>query len=327
MGVIRVGTSSWANASLVKDSDFYPPTVRTAEERLRFYATQFPLVEVDSTFYRLPTERLIATWDERTPPDFVFNVKAFRVFTLHPCPPGMLPADVRGALPLPAASKPNVYWYDLPAELQTDLWERFERALRPLHRTGKLGAVLLQFPPWVLPSNQSRQHMLDARRALAEYRLAIEFRDVSWVSQKNIERTMEFLAQNNLTFVCVDEPQIGRTLPPIVRVTTPDLAIVRLHGRNADAWKRRAESAAERSRYLYEERELREWVPRLEELADRTAETHAVFNNAYRDYAVRNARQLIALLERAELPVRMMHIPAHAEREVGDAEVWSGATA
>jgi uncharacterized protein YecE (DUF72 family) len=201
-----------------------------------------------------------------------------------------------------------VYWYDLPAEVQTDLWQRFVSALQPLYRAGKLGAVLLQFPPWVLPSEKSRQHILHARRAVPEYRLAIEFRDVSWVSPKNIDRTMEFLAQNDLTFVCVDEPQTARALPPIVRVTTPDLAVVRFHGRKVEAWKKRAASAAERSRYLYHDNELREWVPRLVELAQTSAESHVVFNNAYRDYAVRNARQFMALLRRAGLPVKAAQI-------------------
>jgi uncharacterized protein YecE (DUF72 family) len=277
---------------------------------LRFYATRYPLVEVDSTFYRIPVEQVSAAWDARTPRDFVFNVKAFRLFSLHPCPPSMLPADLRAGLP----PKTNVYWPDLPADMQAELWERFWRALQPLYRARKLGAVLIQFPPWVFPSNDSRQHLLAAKDALPGYRLAVEVRDVSWVSAKNVDRTMAFLSEHDLTYVCVDEPQTGRTVPPIVRVTTPALAMVRFHGRNAESWTRRAESAAERHRYLYSEAELREWVPRIRELAEGATETHALFANGYRDYAVRNASQLMDLLARDGLPVKRVAAAEHAER-------------
>jgi uncharacterized protein YecE (DUF72 family) len=256
----------------------------------------------------------VVAWSNRTPTDFVFNLKAFRVFTLHPTPPDTFPADIRAALPETAALKPRVYWHELPGELHADLWERFRRALQPLDRAGKLGAVLLQFPRWFFPSEESRQHLIVARQALPDYRLAVEFRDVSWVSPKNLDRTMEFLTRNDLTFVCVDEPQIGRTLPPIVRVTTPDLAVVRFHGRNAEAWKRRAESTAERSRYLYQRSELQEWLPKLEELSQNAAETHAVFNNSYRDYAVRNGRELMQLLSLAGLPVKHASLMAAGSR-------------
>jgi uncharacterized protein YecE (DUF72 family) len=247
---------------------------------------------------------MVAAWNNRTPPGFVFNVKAFRAFTLHPTPPAALPPDLRTALPVDAASKPNLYWHELPTELHVELWRRFGESLQPLSRAGKLGAVLFQFPPWVFPSEESREHMIAARQALAPHRLAVEFRDVSWVSSKNLDRTVEFLGQNELTFVCVDEPQVGRLLPPIALVTTPALAVVRFHGRNADPWRKRAVSTAERSRYLYTEAELREWVPKLEELARKTSDTHAIFNNSYQDYAVRNARQFMELLARKGLRVK-----------------------
>jgi uncharacterized protein YecE (DUF72 family) len=271
---------------------------------LRFYASCFPLVEVDSTFYRILPEQTAVTWNERTPGDFVFDVKAFRLFTLHPCPPGMLPRDLREKLSPQITPGRNLYWHNLPADLQAELWNRFWRALQSLHHANKLGAVLLQFPPWVFPSDANREHILAAKRALPGYRLAVEFRDVSWVSTRNIGRTMDFLCQNDLTYVCVDEPQMKRSVPPIVRVTTQALAMVRFHGRNAESWNKRAESAAERHRYLYSDAELGEWVPRIKELADRTDETHVLFANCYRGYCVRNASQFTELLTREGLPVK-----------------------
>jgi uncharacterized protein YecE (DUF72 family) len=156
--------------------------------------------------------------------------------------------------------------------------------------------------------------MLVAKRALPGYRLAFEFRDVSWVSSKNVERTLDFLSENDLTYVCVDEPQIGRAVPPVISVTTPGLAMVRLRGRNVEAWKKRAESAVERHRYFYSEAELREWVARIEQLTDRAAETHVLFANCYRDYAVRNASQLMRLLAQERLPVKGIRAVDHDNR-------------
>ena len=115
---------------------------------------------------------------------------------------------------------------------------------------------------------------------------------------------MDFLRENDLTYVCVDEPRLGRTVPPIIRVTAPALAMVRFHGRNAESWNKRVDSAAERHRYLYLEPELKEWIPRVKELSNRANETHALFANCYRDYAVRNASQLMELLTDEGLPVK-----------------------
>ena len=96
---ILASTCSWADKSLVECGRFYPPEAKTAEERLRFYSEQFPLVEVDSSYYGLPSERNAALWVERTPSDFTFDVKAFRLMTQHPTPPNALPKDLREALP------------------------------------------------------------------------------------------------------------------------------------------------------------------------------------------------------------------------------------
>jgi uncharacterized protein YecE (DUF72 family) len=111
----------------------------------------------------------------------------------------MLPTDLRAELAPPVAAKPNIDWHDLSPEVHAALWQRFWRALQPLYHARKLGAVLLQLPQWVFPSDESRQHLLGAKAALPEYRLAVEFGDVSWVSSRNVERTMDFLRHNDLT--------------------------------------------------------------------------------------------------------------------------------
>jgi len=303
--VIRVGSCSWTDPTLIKHSDFYPKGVRTPEQRLRCYSQRFPIVEVDATYYRLPDEATAAAWDERTPAGFVFDIKAYALLTLHPAPAKSLPVDVREAVPEEARQKRNLYLRDLPAELQAEVWQRFTAGLRPLHEAGKLGAVLLQFPPWVFPSHESRDHIEAARHILSDYRVAVEFRHGSWVNDKNRERTLDFLREQRASYVCVDEPQGFRTsVPPLLAVTNPDLAVVRFHGHNAETWQAKGINASERFRYLYSQEELEGWRPKLEDLSKQAHDTHALMNNCYRDYSMRNAAQLADLLR--DLP----HQPA-----------------
>lgn len=292
---VLVGTCSWADKTLV-ESGWYPPEARSAEDRLRYYARHFPVVEVDSTYYGLPSERVAALWAERTPPDFTFDIKAYALFTHHPAAVASLPKDAREELPPALQQKRNVYYKDLPDDLRDELWQRFARALLPLDSAGKLGIVLLQFPPWFLPGRQAREHILVARERLGQYPLAVEFRNSLWLSERNGESTLAFLAEHGIAYVCVDEPQgFHNSVPPITAVTAP-LSLVRLHGRNAEMWTRKGIGAAERFDYLYREEELAEWVPRVRELARSSREVHVLFNNCHRDYAVRNARQMMGLL-------------------------------
>ena len=293
---ILVGTCSWADKTLVDCDRFYPPTLKTAEERLRFYAGQFPLVEVDSSYYGLPSERNAALWVERTPAHFTFDVKAFRLMTQHPTPPNALPKDLREGLPASLASKPNLYRRDLPREAVDQVWERFASALLPLDSAGKLGVVVFQFPPWFLPGPDSSEYLLEAQARLPQYRIAVEFRNGRWLSERNAERTLRFLADHRLAFVCVDEPQgFSNSVPPVAAATT-DVALVRFHGRNTATWAKRGTSPAERFYWLYREEELREWVPRVEKLAQEAREVHLLMNNCREDKAVAGARQLQMLL-------------------------------
>ena len=298
---ILAGTCSWADKSLVDCGRFYPPKLKTPEERLRYYAEQFPLVEVDSTYYGLPSERNSALWVERTPAEFTFDVKGFRLMTQHPTPPSALPKDLRESLPKALAEKKNLYPRDLPARVVDEVWQRFESALLPLDSAGKLGVVVLQFPPWFLPGAESRDHLLEAKQRLPQYRLAVEFRNGRWLSEHNAGRTIEFLREHKLAFVCVDEPQGFESSVPPVAEATSDVALVRFHGRNTSTWAARGISAAERFDWLYSEGELREWLPRIAKLAKETREVHLLMNNCREDKAVVGARQL-QLMTSAQSP-------------------------
>lgn len=293
---ILVGTCSWADKTLI-DSGWYPPGVKTPEERLRYYAQQFPIVEVDSTYYALPAERNAALWAERTPPSFTFDVKAYGLFTHHPAQVRSLPKDLREALPPDLQAKPNLYLRDAPPDLVDEAWRRFNEALLPLDSAGKLGVVLFQFPPWFLPGGRSRDYIIEAKARLGQYRMAVEFRNSLWLSDPDRqERTLRFLADQEIPFVCVDEPQgFKSSVPPIVAATAP-LGIMRLHGRNALVWEQKGLGAADRFDYLYSEDELQELAPRVLRLAEITEKVHVLFNNCHGDYAVRNARRIGEIL-------------------------------
>ena len=297
MGEILIGTCSWTDPTLIESGRFYPGWARTAETRLKFYAGQFPIVEVDSSYYAMPAEKTSRLWVERTPDGFVFDIKAFRLFTQHPAPPSSLPKDVREALPAATRQKSRLYQRDIPEEMLDELWRRFESALLPLDSAGKLGVVLFQFPPWFYPGEEQRDYILSCGERLPQYRIAVEVRHNSWVSEKNLEPTLGFLRHNDLPFVCVDEPQGFKSSVPPVLEATSDIGLVRLHGRNCDTWEKPGIGPAERFNYLYSEEELGQWVPGIRELAGKTRQLHVLFNNCHQDKGVVNASQLGYMLD------------------------------
>jgi len=288
MGDILVGTASWTDKTLLA-SGWYPPDVDTAEARLQYYASQFPLVEVDSTYYTPPNERNSELWVTRTPEHFTFNVKAFSLLTQHPTRVSALYKDLR-----PETEKRNVYAKDLDDAVVDEVWERFLAALEPLHAAGKLGAVLFQFPQWFPIGRANKTYVLECKRRCDPYRICVEFRNATWMSEDNAAETLDFLRSYAVPYVCVDMPQGYPSSIPPVTAATADLAVMRFHG-HSDKWDSR--DIYERFGYLYSEEELKEWAPKLRELGDRARETHVLMNNCYRNYAQTNAQQLADLLK------------------------------
>ncbi|CAN5762091.1 DUF72 domain-containing protein [soil metagenome] len=296
-GSIRVGTASWTDPTMTAGHVFYPPGIESAEERLQYYASQFPLVEVDSTYYALPVRRTAELWRERTPPDFTFDVKAHALMTGQPTEVKRLPKALREALPADLAEKGRIYARDLPEELRQAVWEMFMEGLEPLREAGQLGSILLQYPRWFFPISQSRDEILEARQRLRGQLLAVEFRHASWFNAKNAERTLRFLTDNQIPFVMVDEPQgLRSSIPPVAAVTSSELAIMRFHGRRAETWEKQGIPVVERFRYLYDREQLAEWVPRLGQAAREARDTHVLMNNCYSNYGATNARELAHLL-------------------------------
>lgn len=295
---VLVGTSSWTDKTLL-ESGWYPKDAKTPEKRLQFYASRFPIVEVDATYYALPSEKNAGLWVERTPKDFSFNVKAYSLMTQHPTRVSAMPKKLREFAP---AGKSLVYPKDLPQKVIDEVFEMFVSALLPLDSAGKLGAIMLQFPEWFVPSKPNKDYVVGLKDRLGDFRLAIEFRQRAWAdTPQHQDMTFKWLEDNGLVYVCVDMPQgFPSSLPPVTTATTKQLAIVRFHGRNEETWKKKGITVAERFNYLYTPTELEAWQPKLFELAEQAREVHALFNNCYQDKAVRNAAQMADLLAGVE---------------------------
>ena len=293
---VLCGTCSWTDATLVKETDWYPQRTMSAEDRLRFYAAQFPITEVDSTYYAPPSEQQARLWAQRTPDGFRFDVKAYSLLTGHPTKLRSLWKDLREALPEEVAAKRNLYAKDLDPEALEEAWRRFAAALAPLHDAGRLGAVLFQYPPWFTPRADTRAEIETLRERLPDHRVSVELRSPRWVgSDRDRDRTLALLADQRLSYVCVDAPKVSE-LPRVLAVTDPDLFVMRFHGRADATWAGRARTAADRFRYLYSPGELQELANAIADVAGGASESHLLMNNCYRDYGVRNAAQLRELL-------------------------------
>jgi uncharacterized protein YecE (DUF72 family) len=271
---IRIGTCSWADEALTKH--WYPKEVKSAEARLRYYAERFSTVEVDSTYYRLPDEPMVSRWAERTPPGFVMHVKAFGVMTRHPVKVEQLPPDLREEVPLDDRGRVD----RPPPEFRAEVFRRFAKALEPLRETGRLGGILLQFPPYVVYKDVSVEYLRWAVGQLAGDRPLVEFRHRSWLDDDNRDATLALLEELGAANVVVDAPRTeARNVVPTVVAATSPLAYVRFHGRNADTWNARGGSASDRFDYLYSDEELRGWIEPLAGLGKKADEIYVLFNN------------------------------------------------
>lgn len=233
-------------------------------------------------------------WTERTPKDFVFDVKLFRGFTMHQTPLKALPADIREAAEPLATKTGNVYYKDLSEELKDVLWHQFQDGIAPLKTSGKLGYLLFQLPPWAVKNRDNVAHLEEALQRLDDYTVAVEFRNATWLSERSRASTVSMLREMNVPMVIVDEPQgFASSMPLVWEATSDEMAVVRFHGHNDEMWtKKGLASSAERFNYLYSEKELAAFVKPIHELASQTRQVHAMMNNCYRNNAQVNAQQL-----------------------------------
>jgi uncharacterized protein YecE (DUF72 family) len=305
---VRIGTCSWADEALSKY--FYPPKL-PAKERLAWYAQFFDTVEVDSTYYRLPTESMVQGWADRTPAGFTMHVKAFGMMTRHPVKLEVLPEDLRDAMPVDARGRVD----RPPRELRGEVFRRFLESLEPLRSEDKLGGILFQLPSYIVFKDASFEYLEWAREQLGSDEMLVEFRHRSWLDEDNRAETLSFLERIDAAYVTVDAPRsdTAKNLIPTVPAVTAGTAYVRFHGRNLGTWNKRGGSAAERFDYLYSDAELGEWTGTLKELAGASEQTYAFFNNNSSSadpdnplnrlsQAATNAHQLRMLLDRSGVP-------------------------
>jgi uncharacterized protein YecE (DUF72 family) len=269
---VRLGTCSWADEGLVKT--WYPKGVSTAEKRLRYYAARFDTVEVDSTFYALPAPAVAEKWVERTPPEFVFHVKANGEMTHH-----------------------------REAESMEAAFAAFREALSPLELSGKWRGVLLQYHPRFKKSDEAKAELAQVRDLLDPLVPLIEFRHRSWLDEEERADTFTFLEREGLAFVSVDAPRTrASNVMPAVAAATHRVAYIRFHGRNWRTWNiRGATKSWERFDWEYSPEELGEWVDPVRELTEQADEVYALFNVNRDDQGPRGAAVFRELLDRAEI--------------------------
>jgi uncharacterized protein YecE (DUF72 family) len=292
---ILIGSASWTDKTLLACGRFYPPEATTPEARLRFYATQFPVVEVDSSYYGMPSPQNAQLWAERTPAHFVFNVKAFRLFTGHQTSPTVLHKDLQQVLG-PRVAK-SLYYKDLPKEILDELWRRFSEALEPLRQAGKLGAVHFQFAPWLLRNRDGHAHVSECVARMQGHLISVEFRNQTWFDGDRAAATLAFERELGVVHTVVDGPQgFANCVPCVWDVTHPELALVRLHGRNQGTWNVKSAASSSRFDYWYSQQELAAIAPEIRKLGAKAARVHAIFNTNNEDQGQANARLLAQLM-------------------------------
>jgi len=293
--MILVGTCSWTEKTLIKSGEFYPRNIRTSQDRLRYYASHFPTVEIDSTYYAIPYKENAVLWSQRTPERFVFHVKVYAALTGHGIDPVTLPEDLRRTLPMPQIGQKYVYIKD--PSLLNEIAGRFIDSLSPLASSNKLGLLVFQFPPWFHYKTANLDYILKCKELVGNLPIAVEFRHGSWLGS-NSESVFKFLSDNNITYITADEPQYGsQATIPFIPYATTDIAYLRLHGRNRENWLKRGIDTPLRYKYLYSEEELRGFIPSIARLNSTARVTYVMFNNCYGGFAIRNAARMRELVE------------------------------
>jgi uncharacterized protein YecE (DUF72 family) len=268
---IYIGTSGWSYPSGegTWNGHFYPAGTRN---ELGYYSQFFNAVEVNSSFYAPMNPAYVWGWVRKTPPDFKFTAKLWQKFT-HP----RMYAEATGEV----------------AAISNDDVTLFRKGIEPLASSGKLGALLVQFPPSFMNMEMNRRTVQAVVKTFREYPLAFELRHKSWSDDPS---TKTMFLDSGSAWVQTDEPRFATSIARELPVTS-GTAYFRFHGRNYQDWW--SGSNELRYKYLYSEEEIGELAKRVKDAADKTTTLYAFFNNHYQGYAPKNARQLKMALESA----------------------------
>jgi uncharacterized protein YecE (DUF72 family) len=301
--MIRVGICSWTEKTLVQSGQFYPPNVTSAEGRLRYYASHFDTVEVDSVYYAIPDQKTAWLWDVRTPSGFIFHIKAYGALTGHGIDLKTLPRDLQTHSAKGFPEKRSVYVKD--ETLLGLMALRLRDSLEPLRRSGKLGLMVFQYPPWFTYGTRNMGYILKCKEWMDGLSLAVEFRHGSWLTPGRQTEILKFLDDNRVHYVSADEPQYGNlSTVPFVPGVTGKTAYFRLHGRNTDNWLKKGIETSLRYAYSYSDEELERFIPSIEETEAKSETIYVMLNNCHRSFAVENAARIKEFLK------------AHASRPV-----------
>ncbi|HSH37698.1 MAG TPA: DUF72 domain-containing protein [Chthoniobacterales bacterium] len=302
-GRILVGTASWADPGFIER--WYPKGMPAAD-RLPWYAQHFEMVEVNSTFYSVPDPRMVERWIHSTPDEFTFDVKLHQLLSRHSTAAKMLPPALQRKAEVDGKGK-----VQLTPEIEEAVARDFLRAVDQLRASGKLGVLLLQLSPAFSP----RKHQLGELRPLLEllsgHQVAVEFRNRNWAQGERLHEMLEFLRTHSAALVSVDAPakEHFTIMPPeLDEITNPEIAYLRLHGRDAHAYTT-GKTVAARFNYDYSDEEIREIAERSKKLAKKAPQAHIVFNNNTHDYAPHAALRLRAALKQiAKAPPRQAEL-------------------
>ncbi|WP_224956393.1 DUF72 domain-containing protein [Geomonas subterranea] len=286
-GKIRIGTCSWTESSLIESGAFYPRGAGTPKARLKFYARQFDTVEIESSYYQIPSIDMAQAWAGRTPPGFLFHVKAFGALTGHNIDPRRLPEELRGMLAPGDLGREELHVAE-PGMLKA-MAQALLASLEPLRQARKMGFIIFQFPPWFGYKKANLDYLSYCKELVAGFPIAVEFRHGSWFTSQHRDEMLAFLKEHKITYITCDEPQYGNlTTAPFHPDATTGIAYLRLHGRNGDGWH----SDVPGDEYLYQEAELKEIARHALQLGERARTTFIMFNNCRCGYAAQNALEM-----------------------------------
>jgi len=266
--MIVVGLTGWGDHPSLYSG------VTTSKDKLFDYTGHFLAVEVDTSFYAIPSKENVRKWCENTPENFCFIVKAYQGMTGH----------LRG---------------EIPFESKNDMFNAFIECAYEFKRLGKLGMVLAQFPPWFDCQSKNVQYLLYIRQQLKDFEVAIEFRNQTWYADNVVQQTMDFLQEHQLIHTICDEPQAGVGSVPFHPVVTADKALVRIHGRNIHGWRNTGNAENWRKvRFLYDynKEELQQLGQQITKLESEVQELFILFNNNSGNHAAKNAKELQGVL-------------------------------
>lgn len=265
--MMKIGLTGWGD---------HPSIYRSngRREKLFDYSGHFPIVEVDTSFYVIPSVQTVEKWISDTPDTFQFVVKAYQGMTGH-------------------LREENPY------ETKQLMFEAFKDCANAFQKVNRLAMILVQFPPWFDCSAKHVQYIRYIKQQLADFPIAIEFRNRTWYSEERKSETLRFLKEHQLIHTVCDEPQAGVGSVPFVAEATEKKALVRIHGRNVFGWRNSGSTENWREvRFLYDytDEELLDLTEKIKQLSKQTEEVYVLFNNNSGHHAAKNAKTFQKML-------------------------------